>query len=470
LSDFSWNDINEIRPLLDSVLEEATGDTALADAESDYAWVEFLGGDVRAGAEHGRRAIRLAERAGAPESLAQALTSTAFAEFMLGLDVSALLSRAVEAARRIEGRLSVSYLLAAPSVHVGALRMFSGDLAGGRRLLQRHFRDMVEQGQHTILYETLLFLSWLEGRAGAFERALEHAEELVEILDEAGYDQARQVGLWARALAEAHLGLVEEGRRDATEGLELSERRGDLSSFILNGSALGFLELSLRNAEAAVRYMDRLPELLGPRGIVEPCMYAFVPDYVEALVGTGQLERAEAALEPFERRGIELDRPLALATSARCRGLIAAADGPGVALEHLERALELHLRLEDHPFELARTKLVLGSIQRRARQTRNARESLGAALAAFEELHTPLWADMAKAELARIGGRAPAGDELTPSERRIAELVTEGRTNREVAAILVVSERTVESALTHIYRKLGVRSRTELARRLSESD
>jgi DNA-binding NarL/FixJ family response regulator len=77
---------------------------------------------------------------------------------------------------------------------------------------------------------------------------------------------------------------------------------------------------------------------------------------------------------------------------------------------------------------------------------------------------------MAKAELARIGGRAPAGDELTPSERRIAELVTEGRTNREVAAILVVSERTVESALTHIYRKLGVRSRTELARRLSESD
>ena len=84
----------------------------------------------------------------------------------------------------------------------------------------------------------------------------------------------------------------------------------------------------------------------------------------------------------------------------------------------------------------------------------------------FEELGAPLWAARARAELARIGGRAPAGDALTPTEQRIAQLVAEGKTNKEVAATLVVAERTVESALTQIYRKLDVRSRTELARKL----
>jgi DNA-binding NarL/FixJ family response regulator len=105
-------------------------------------------------------------------------------------------------------------------------------------------------------------------------------------------------------------------------------------------------------------------------------------------------------------------------------------------------------------------------VQRRGRLKRAARASLGSALAIFDELGTPLWADKARAELARIGGRTSAGDELTPTERRIAELVAEGKTNKEVAATLVVADRTIESALTQIYRKLHVRSRTELTRRL----
>ena len=138
------------------------------------------------------------------------------------------------------------------------------------------------------------------------------------------------------------------------------------------------------------------------------------------------------------------------------------------SLEHLERAGELHDRV-GQPFELARTQLARGAAQRRARQKRKARDSLGSAIATFDELGTPLWAEKARAELARIGGRAPAGEGLTPSERRIAELVAEGKTNKEVAVALVVSERTVESALTQIYRKLDVRSRTELAHKLSTS-
>ncbi len=112
--------------------------------------------------------------------------------------------------------------------------------------------------------------------------------------------------------------------------------------------------------------------------------------------------------------------------------------------------------------------LALGRVQRRARQRRAARESLEAARASFAERGARLWAERAQEELGRIGGRRATSGELTPSERRIAELVAQGKTNKEVAGILVVADRTVESALTQIYRKLGVRSRTELARKFAD--
>ena len=106
-------------------------------------------------------------------------------------------------------------------------------------------------------------------------------------------------------------------------------------------------------------------------------------------------------------------------------------------------------------------------MQRRAKQRAEARATLESALAVFEELGAALWAERARAEIARLGGRrARDRDELTETERRIAELAADGRSNREIAGELFVSERTVEANLTRAYRKLGVRSRTELARRL----
>jgi DNA-binding NarL/FixJ family response regulator len=122
-----------------------------------------------------------------------------------------------------------------------------------------------------------------------------------------------------------------------------------------------------------------------------------------------------------------------------------------------------------NPFERARTLLALGTVQRRAQHRRIARETLEEAAGIFERLGARAWLEKARSELRRIGGRTAPGDELTPSERRIAELVAEGKTNKEVAAFLVVADRTVESTLTQIYRKLNVRSRTELARRLTSA-
>ena len=116
---------------------------------------------------------------------------------------------------------------------------------------------------------------------------------------------------------------------------------------------------------------------------------------------------------------------------------------------------------------MARTWLALGAVQRRTRKRGAARDALERALAIFDELGAALWTEKARSELARVGGRTAAGDELTPTERRIAELVAKGKTNKEVAAQLFITPRTVEGHLTRIYAKLGVRSRAELAHRTS---
>ena len=130
----------------------------------------------------------------------------------------------------------------------------------------------------------------------------------------------------------------------------------------------------------------------------------------------------------------------------------------------LEEAVAEHEAVGD-PFGRARALLALGVVRRRARQKRPAREAIEAALAGFEALGAAGWAEKARAELGRIGGRTRA-EGLTPAEQRVAALVAEGRTNREVAAALFLAERTVASHLSHVYAKLGVRSRTELARKL----
>jgi DNA-binding CsgD family transcriptional regulator len=207
-------------------------------------------------------------------------------------------------------------------------------------------------------------------------------------------------------------------------------------------------------------------------GVGEPVGFPFLPDALEALIATGELERAERLLVPFEQRALELDRAWARATGARCRGLLYAARGE---LEHAEaefaRALEQHRRLT-MPFEEARTLMTLGQLQRRARKPKQARAAIARADEVFEALGARLWADRARAELARTHLRQVPG-ELTPTERRVAELAAAGGTNRQIAGQLFVSAKTVEANLARVYRKLGIHSRAELGMRMAgelESD
>jgi DNA-binding CsgD family transcriptional regulator len=202
---------------------------------------------------------------------------------------------------------------------------------------------------------------------------------------------------------------------------------------------------------------------------VEPMMQLWRSEQVEALLELGLVDEAVVRLDAWEAAARRLDRAWALAHATRCRGLVAAARGDvATAVSLLADAVEQHDAVGD-PFGRARALLALGVTRRRAREKRQARETIELALAAFEELGAESWTERARGELGAIGGRTRS-DGLTPAERRVADLVAVGRTNAEVAATLFLAERTVASHLTRVYAKLGVRSRTELARRLGESE
>jgi DNA-binding CsgD family transcriptional regulator len=136
------------------------------------------------------------------------------------------------------------------------------------------------------------------------------------------------------------------------------------------------------------------------------------------------------------------------------------------ALASYREALEWHAQVE-LPLDRGRTLLALGVTQRRAKRRREARETLEEALAIFRRIGAELWAERAGAELRRISGRAATPGALTPAEERVAALVAEGKTNREVAAALFLSDRTVEGHLSRIFGKLGIKHRAELARVLA---
>jgi ATP/maltotriose-dependent transcriptional regulator MalT len=305
----------------------------------------------------------------------------------------------------------------------------------------------------------LSVVAWLTGR---WREALDHAATASEL------DSHTATPMWAgrvKALIEADLGLVEEARASAEGGLGLATARSQGTFAILIRGVLGRLELALGNLDAAGSYLRELPGLMLAGGLNDPTQPVWA-DAIETLISLGELERARAYLEPYESNARRLGSPLALASSARCRGLLSAAEGdvPGAAT-----ALEASLAVAaPFPFERGRTLLCLGVVRRQAQQKRPAREALEGALSIFEELGARLWAEKAGAELARISGRrASSEDELTETEQRVAGLAAQGRTNKEIAAELFMGVSTVEAHLSRVYRKLGVRSRTALAGRMA---
>ena len=461
----SYNDADRVDELVRTALPDV-GDhpILLPVAHANLAWVAICRLEPSRAADHARAAIELAQRGSDPTPLRVALTVLAQAEALLGMDPWPTIDRAVAIAADLAPGETTQ-----PERIRGHHMLWEGRIAEAQRSIKEADLHLVEAGLELMRHDTLTVLSEVECAAGDWASAARHADEGYDIVAYAGLDEIRDQMLYARAHVAALEGRVEEARSDATEGASLAAAQGNLWTEVENRSVLGFIALSVGDLEGVVRALDSADRLLVTNGIVEPGAFPFIPDLAEALISLGRLDRAKQIVDRLHEHGTTLDRPLALATAARCRALIAAAlgDPPGALLE-LERAFAEHERVAI-PFESARTLLIHGETLRRMKRKREARDSLERSRSQFEVLGASLWEVRADQALARIGGRSASPTALSETERRVADVVAQGLTNKEAAERLFMSVKTVESNLRRIYRKLGIRSRAELARRHASS-
>ena len=433
------------------------------ETERGLAWSIHETGDVAAAEALARHALELSEQLGDTGVLASALADVAVHESLRG---NGLAFATIERALSLESEVGWHPILSRPRWIHAMLLQWAGQLDESRVALEALLRDVLAQGDEHPLAHVLVQLARTECLAGNWERAARYAEESYEAVAQIWVPQ-QPYAMAVKALVDAHFGRVEQVREETDMALPLAIDVGVMPAYFELLAVRGFLELSLGNPAEAHRFLGPLTEAVRNAGIGEP-YFRFHGDAIETLLALGRSDEAAALLDELEERGRALERVWALTIGSRCRALLSAATGEIERADtELEHALELHDRLGE-PFERARTLLVRGTIQRRARKKRAARESLQAALAVFDSLGARLWSDKARAELARIGGRAPGPGALTPTEERVAALVATGRTYREVADELFISPKTVQWNLSKIYRKLGIRSRGELAARLAQ--
>jgi DNA-binding CsgD family transcriptional regulator len=436
-------------------------DRSRARIELELTYVTHLSLDFAPGAEHARRGLALIRDTDDGPLLAEALSYCAMAEYLAGRGVDwAKIERALE----LEDPDRISLPGLPPSGIAGLLMMFTGRHSEARDLMRTTCSRLSDRGQENDLAHALLWWSWLETKCGSFTVAASIADESIAYASVGGN---RMLARWAtaqRGWVDAHLGEDRDARQRIAESLRGGGDLGPLHNWTT--TAIALLEASVPDHASAWEACRPLVELVEAHGIGEPVLMC-LPDAIEALVGLGELERAEAILEQFETSARALDRIWALATAARCRGQLQGARSEvDAAVASFEEALLQHERSE-LPFDRARTLLGLGAVQRRSRRRGQARATLEEAAGEFERMGAKLWAKRARAELDRISGRRRDADAaLTPSELRVVELAADGLSNKEIAARLVVSVHTVEVHLSHAYRKLGVRSRAQLAPKL----
>jgi DNA-binding CsgD family transcriptional regulator len=303
-------------------------------------------------------------------------------------------------------------------------------------------------------------------RLGDWESADEAVHEAIRVC--ADTRQPALEGLawitWAR-LAAAR-GRFAEGYAAAQSARDLAGRLGITSGLRFTHAALGFLELGRGRIDEAIAELEEAERLVGGSGLDEPTMAPWAPDLIEAYVRQGRTGDARRVLATLSRQALTSDSVVARADAARCRGVLDDDFDPPFA-----QALALHQQ-RPMPFERARTLLAYGRRLRRAHRVGEACARLREALRGFEELGAEPWAEQARQELRLAGARRrrPGDGSLTGQELRVASAVRRGASNREIAAELFVSPKTVEFHLRQIYRKLDVRSRTQLCAALAGHD
>jgi DNA-binding CsgD family transcriptional regulator len=394
-----------------------------------------------------------------PRVRAAALTTQIRNRLVLGegLDRTQL-----DAVRALEARIPPDRRPPVPSSDFfGQWLKYVDDVDGSIVLLEEGLGRNLAAGSEWGVLNKLQHLALAHCLRGEFETARGRAIEAWEIYDSLrtnviGYAPA------ILAIVEAHAGNVE-----AVRSIEERHRAVGAGDVIHLRVASGLLELSLGNDAGALEQLTVALEAIASMGHLEPGIHRVHGNAAEAALGVGDVERADALASFLERHAERTSHRWSRVVAARTRALLAAGRGD---LDEAAAAAEAALTAGESlgmPFERGRTLLVKGIVARRARRRTLAHEALAAAAAEFDRISARIWAERARGELERVGLRR-APDALTPSERRVAELAARGMTNREVAAALFMSPKTVEANLARVYRKLEIGSRAELGARMAE--
>jgi DNA-binding CsgD family transcriptional regulator len=471
-------------PVAVSLLSDALAEPGLEPGQEvnilcELAWMAHLEGDNRAGARYADAALALAEQLADPATLALALAAVAQNKFArTGRIRHDLLDRALALEQSLDGDGWAAARWASWTWHAGLPMRLSPSRVTLALLLGRSDRHDESRALWTALtaeareradpdvVRCLFHWAQTEMTAGAWDTAAQLCEEAIQLARQIGLEVFELLGLSILAEIDAYRGETEKARRAIPELLHVVEAgRFRWGAFRLR-IALAVLELAQDDAAASWRQVAQLFDNVDELDVYLAQLAGSAA--IEALVATGDLRQADRLLTQIDQRAVGGDtalRPLVL----RCRGLLLAAQGdPDRAIASLEAAaLPPEPPQGVNPFERARTLLALGTALRQAQHKRAARETLEQAVGIFERLGARVWSEKARSELRRIGGRTASDSELSETERRIVELVVAGRRNRDVAAELSLSPNTVVWNLSKIYRKLGVRSRTELAARIA---
>ena len=307
-------------------------------------------------------------------------------------------------------------------------------------------------------------------RSGDWDRAVASGNEGLALAEEIGTAADVANVLVTLARIDAARGREERCREGAAAAVEISMEHG--LDFVLQQAhaALGLLDLGLGRYESAVEHLERVARAAEQVDSFTRDLTT-EPDLVEALLALGRTSEARTWLEAYVGRGMRASPRWGAALVARCEGLLAPDDE---ALRHLRSALELHQAVPDR-FQEARTQLCYGARLSRTGARAEGRERLRHALADFDALDAEPWTERTRTELRASGetirrARHQVGTELTPQELQVALQVAEGKTNKEAAAALFLSPKTVEFHLGRVYPKLGVRSRGELIKRMTAVD
>ncbi len=416
------------------------------------AWL----GDVEAAVPEAVAAVELAEPLGDEPTLATVLTGAGLLCGLAGDPRSdEFFRRAIAIADRIqklpgdrEPRSAFAHQL-----------WWRGDFRRAEELLERERESAARHGDDGGLMRLAVFQGELELRWGRWEDA---ARRLDEALEDAS-DYWRIAVLEVRCLVRGRRGDV-AAVADAAEIAASPFAAGHPVIAATADYAVGLVQLGAGETGKAADQLLSLAGLEERLGAYAERVLAAIPDAVLALLEAGRVEEAERLTERLEARAAKGQHPWAAAATALCRGSVMLARSElGPALATLADARRAFGTI-DARWELARTLLAEGNALRRAGSRTEAAVALQRCAEIFGELGAEPWRRRALHELRRARPRPRRDDSLTAAESRVAALVAAGRKNREVAAELFTTVATVEAHLTRIYRKLELRSRTELTR------